>query len=270
MSSDTFKIMRWNADFDGPWGAPAAVQYRSGGFDGLSLTSTPEWKPESIGFISELLGLRYLNLRVKISQDLDVFQINTLEDLSLLTGSRRKIPNVVLPQLRSLCLTDRPGIEMANQFPQLEHFQIGTWKGSDLEMVRGGGCLKSLYLEGRRQAGTLAGIETCPAVEEIMSVNYSIADSSPLRPLDRLREVKLLAASPAAPHGIIRFSDIASSDLAKVWISNAPVLQDVDALRELPRLREVRLIECRLGRDDLQELKTLPGRVDVRIISPRG
>ncbi|WP_433920731.1 hypothetical protein OIE50_50375 [Streptomyces canus] len=269
MSSGEFKIMRWNVGFDGPWGVSAVERYRNGGFDGLSLTSAPDWNPESLGFIRELPGLRYFNLRAKISDDLDAFRVDTLEDLSLVTGSRRKIPNAVLSNLRSLCLTDRPGIEVASRFPRLERLRVGAWKGSDLEMIREGKHLVSVYLEGRRQAGSLAGIESCTAVEEFVSINYSITDSLPLRSLGGLREVKLLAASPTAPHGIIRFSDIASSSLGKVWISNASVLEGFEILKELPRLREVRLIECRLGGTELQELNTLSRRVDVRVIDPR-
>lgn len=95
---------------------------------------------------------------------------------------------------------------------------------------------------------------------------YSVADSRPLRSLDRLREVKLLAASPTAPHGNIGFSDIASDQLVKVWISNAPSLADIGVLKDLPSLREVRLIQCPLESTDRRELNLLSKKINVSVI----
>ncbi|MFF4573524.1 hypothetical protein [Streptomyces sp. NPDC001410] len=269
MSTDEFKVMRWHGGFDGPWGEAAVERYRRGGFDGLSLVPGADWAPRSLEFVRDLPGLRYLSLTARVSDDLEAFRIEGLEDLTLVTGSRRRVPETVQPRLRALCLTDRPGVDVASRFPRLERLRVGTWRGTDLEMICGAEHLTSVYLEGRRQTGTLAGAESCPAVEEFVSINYSVADSLPLRSLNGLREVKLLAASPTAPHGIIRFSDIASPNLVKVWISNPTVLEGFDILKELPRLREVRLVECRLSDAELQALNSLSGKVDVRIVDPK-
>jgi hypothetical protein len=120
-------------------------------------------------------------------------------------------------------------------------------------------------LEGRRQRATLDGVDRLAALEELVVVNYPVKDSAPLRSLPHLREVRLLAAKPAPPHEFIDFGDLATDQLRKVWTSNASSLRGLDLLRDLPALREVRLIGCALSRADLDDIDAARGRVKIEI-----
>lgn len=267
MNSGECKILQWDGAFDGAWSGDAAAKYRREGFDGLSLTAGAREKLRDLGFLQDLPGLRYLDVLAKVTDDLDAFRIGTLEELTLATGSRRKVPEVIQERLRALCLTDRPGIAVRDKWPILERFRLGAWRGSDLELLRGAEYLSSVHLEGRRQEGTLAGIDGCVSLTEFTSINYAVEDSAPLRHLGGLRTVKLMAAPPGPPHRRILFSDLAGDKLEKIWISNADELIDVGVLRSLPRLREVRLIHCRIGKADLRTLDSLAA--NVQVIEPK-
>jgi len=268
MSADGFKILHWADYFDGPWSPGGLNKYQSGHFDGLSLLTSVNSPPADLLFLADLVGLRSFYLRARVSNDLDAFRVVTLEDLTLVTGSRRVVPKVVQPSMRNLCLTDRPGIS-AVRWPALESLRIGMWRGRDLEFVRGAEQLRTVRLEGRRQHGSLTGIEECVALEEFVSIDYSIETTKPLAGLTRLRQVSLMAAPPASPHGEISFADLAGANLQKIWVSNAVALRDVGALDSLPHLRELRLVECRLTDRDMKTLGRLRDGVDVKVIDPR-
>jgi len=268
VAGGVFKVLQWSGDFDGAWADGGVERYRREGFNGLDLTPGGEWTPADLEFLEELEGLRFLEVRGKVPDDLVAFRHEELEELTLATGSRRRVPEVVRPQLKALCLADRPGVEVAQRWPNLERIRIGGWRGIDLGQVVGAARLSRVYLEGRRQQGTLRGVETCTSLTELISINYSIEDTAPLTGLDNLREVRLMAASPTPSHGRVSFADLAGPDLRRIWISNARNLLDFDALRSLPRLRELRLIECAVGAPDAELLTSLPASVDIRIIDP--
>jgi hypothetical protein len=262
-------VLQWNSAFDGPWSAESVRKYREGGFDGLVLSPSADWAPSDLDFLAELTGLRLFSLRSKLRRDLAAFHIDTLEDLTLVTGSRLPVPNAVQPELRRLCVTDRPGLEIDPRWPMLEWFRLGTWRGTDCQILSGAERLATVHIEGRRQSGTLEGIEECQSLENLTTINYSIGDTAPLRALNNLVEVKLLAAHPTPSHGRVDVSDVAGGSLSKLWIANAPALSGIESLSENPMLREVRLIDCGLAESDQRVLDALPKWVEVRIVTTR-
>lgn len=264
-----YQVMRWDGGFDGPWSSDAVEKYRKGGFDGLSLTPGGGWVPQDLRLVNDLPNLRYFHLRARLSNDLAVFGVDTLEELALATGSRRVVPKVVQPALRRLILTDRPGIDVARKWPMLEEIRVGRWRGSDLRMVCGAERLSVVRVEGRRQTGSLAGVESCRSVTDFMSVDYTLTDTAPLRSLVSLRDVRLLAAQPAAPHRRVSFADLAGPDVVRIWISNAADLQDLEAPAAMPRLRELRIIECPISARDNEILHALPDRIRVERVDVR-
>jgi hypothetical protein len=257
-------MLQWDWSFDGPWSEAAESRYREGGFDGLSLTTSTSTLPD-LEFLHRLPGLRALSVQGRVKNDVAAFLIGSLEELSLVTGSRVRLPEAVQPALRNLVMANRPGIEVASRWPALESFRVGMWRGSDLQMLSGARKLVRFYAEGRRQAGSLEGIEGCRSIEQIIMVDYSICGTAPLRGLSMLSELRMLAAPPAGPHQDIDISDIADSRIRTLWISNAPVLRHMDALLEMRFLRNVRLIKCHLEAADRQVLDSLSARAKVEI-----
>ena len=264
MTTD-FKILQWSGAFDGPWSAIGERRYRDEGFDGLSITGGQGWNPPNLEFLHELDRLRFFSAHAKVRNDLAAFTVASLEELVLATGSNRRVPDVAQSVLRSLVVMDRPGLDVAEHWPALESLRIGTWRGTDLHLLGTAEELGSLHIEGRRQSGSLEGIETCPSLREIVIVDYSIASSSPLRQLRKLTNVSLMAAPPSAPHGNIDMLDITSLELRSLWISNASALVHLEALAEASALRSVRLLGCRLTSTDRRTLLSLPGRMHVEI-----
>jgi hypothetical protein len=261
----TFKIMQWNGSFDGPWSEDAERKYREGGYNGLSIAGSSDWNPANLDFVLSLDEIRSFNVRAQVQQDLAAFMVPSLEELTLATGSKRKVPDTTQDELRRLVVTNRPGLEVAAHWPALESLRIGSWRGDDLRFLERASQLRSFYSEGRRQSGTLEGIEECQSLRELVSVNYSISQTRPLRELEMLSEVRLMAAPPTRPHGIVDLVDLVGPELKKLWISNASGFQNTDALTGAEKLREVRLIKCNLAESDMLVLGALPNRVRVDI-----
>lgn len=233
------------------------------------LSPGPTWTPSDLEFLHRLPGLRFLSVYARVKNDIAAFTIPTLEDLTLVTGSRLRVPEEVQPVVKHLVLTDRPGINISMHWPVLESFSLGSWRGTDLHLLNDASRLRHLDVEGRRQAGTLEGVETCASLEELITVDYPIKDTAPLRGLRSLREIRLLAARPTAPHGIINISDLSGSRLTKLWLSNAANIRHLDALANISSLREVRLIDCRLTSADRQFLDSMASRVKVELVNAR-
>jgi len=140
------------------------------------------------------------------------------------------------------------------------------WRDADLQMLSGARKLARFYAEGRRQAGSLEGIEGCISVEQIIIVDYSITSTAPLSALNILSELRMMAAPPAPAHENINLADLPNSRLRKLWISNASRLDHVEALVEMPLLRDLRLIGCRLEDADRSVLDMLSARAKVDVL----
>jgi hypothetical protein len=268
MAPASYHVMRWHSAMDGPWSAEASRRFQQQEFDGLVIVPSAEWKPRDLAFLADLDGLRSFSFTGRLRNDVDAFQVATLEDLTLVTGSKVTVPDDAQQvHLTRLCLTDRPGLAVDQHWPRLEWLRVGTWKATDLRFLEGASNLRHVHLEGRRQQGELEGVQGCTKIESLTMINYSIMDTAPLRGLDALAEVKLMAAKPTASHGRLDLADIASPSLSKLWISNASELRNLESLRDRPVLREVRLIGCPLSDADSQALSSLPRRVNVQLVS---
>jgi len=155
-----FRVMQWHSAMDGPWSAEAERRFRERDYDGLVVVPSKAWTPPDLDFVRELEGLRLFRFSGKVRDDLAVFEVPGLEVLTLVTGSRRAVPEVVQPALSALLLGDRPGLAVAARWPALATLRVGGWKGRDLRLLAGAGGLTGAYLEGQRQQGTLDGTTT--------------------------------------------------------------------------------------------------------------
>jgi len=267
MTSADYRIMQWHSAMDGPWSPEATRSFQQGGFDGLVVIPNADWTPQDLSFLADLEGLRSFSFTGKLRNDLAAFAVPTLEDLTLVTGSKLAVPEVAQARLSRLCLTDRPGITLYQHWPNLEWLRVGVWKATNLSMLEKAARLKHLHLEGRRQQGALDGIEDCVAIESLTIINYSVRDTAPLLGLNMLTEVKLLAAKPTAPHNPLDLAKITSQRLAKLWISNASEVLNLGALASHTALRELRLIGCQLSEADMRTLSSFPRQINVELVN---
>ena len=264
MSNNRDGIMDWRTRSDGPWNEDARRKYLDGGFHGLRYRSSA--KMRDLSFLESLPGLRYLSIDAKVLDDRQAFRLETLEELVLITGSRRAGPESLQPNLKSLLVMDRPGLSVSTNWPQLERIRIGSWKGRDLRIFEGADSLKHVRLEGSRQQGSLIGIDSCRNLIEFESVNYSVVDTTPFVNSNSLASVSLMAASPTPPHEEVDFEDFASAPVERIWISNAMRLNGVRSLGSSVRLRNLRLVECNVDASMLQILQSLPTAINVEVL----
>jgi hypothetical protein len=263
------KIMSWDSFTDGPWSMASENNFKNGGFDGLTLTPRRGEIFSDLNFLHRLKGIRHFSLNAQTKDDTAAFLVDTLEELTLLTGARNSIPRSTQARLRQLYILDRPSLAIQNNWPELRIIRLGTFSGVDLKVLEGARKLSNVHIDARRQSGTLEGIELCTQITELALVNYSTRDTQPLQNLDNLIQLKLMAAAPTAPHGTINFKDLPGKSLNKIWISNASRLTNLDALAEFPKLREVRLIDCQLDENNRQNINALPRPDRVDIVSTR-
>ncbi len=262
-----YRVMHWYSDMDGPWSPEASQRFQEQGFDGLAVIPSQEWVPRNLDFLRELAGLRSFSYTGRLTQDLTAFELESLEDLTLVTGSKLPVPNTPQTNLVRLVATDRPGLVVSPRWSNLLSLRIGGWRGHDLFGLDRAARLTHLHLEARRQKGSIEGIQRCASLESLVLVNYSIASAAPLRGLHSLTEIKLLAAEPTSAHDLIDLSALAAPKLSKIWISNAAILQNIDSLKWHSSLRELRLIGCRLSDSDMTSISSPPRRVTVQIVN---
>ena len=262
--------MQWSGSFDGPWSGEARSRYLDGGYDGLSVSAGQEWRQNELRFLEGLTGLRYLSLNVRLKNDLRAFLVPSLEELVLNTACGLALPEGIQPSVRRVVIPDRPGLDVGRRWPEIESLRIGAWKGVSLEFLEESRKLSKLYLEGERQAGGLAGLEACSTLRELRSANYAISDTAPLRGLRNLISVDMMAARPTGPHGRIDLADLSGSNLRRLWISNAPQIRHVEALLEIPTIREIRLIDCGLDGPQRRVLESMPLKGGLQLINTLG
>ncbi|MDP9794279.1 hypothetical protein J2S43_002791 [Catenuloplanes nepalensis] len=264
MPDADFRILRWYGDMDGPWSVAAPERFRRGGYDGLVLVPGRSWTPDDLTLLHGLPGLRMFALEQRLRRDTEAFTIDTLEELSLVTGARAPVPEVVQPHLTRLTLTDRDGIDVAIRWPRLRDLQLGQWRAPDCQRLAGAKSLTGIRLDGRGQQATLHGIEDCADLETLETQRVSVNGIDPLTGLSRLREVRLMT-SKDRPHGGLDLAALASSRIERVWISHAVRLTSLATLGAIPSLSEVRLIGCSFDERDLAELRSLAPRAEVSI-----
>ena len=208
-----------------------------------------------------------MNITSRIQRDEAAFRVGTLEELTLATGSKRPVPpDTWQPSMRSLLLTWRTGIEVSRFWAALESLRVDFHAGDNCRWLGEAGTLREFELHSRKQAGSLDGIEAAVALQSLRVINYALSGTAPLRPLSQLRVVSLLSAPPGPPHQLIDLADLADAPLEAIWVSDAAHLHGIATLAAHSRLRDVRLIRCRLSPSDHAVLADLPHQNRVTLI----
>jgi hypothetical protein len=211
--------------------------------------------------------LELFSLTASLKNDKAAFEIETIRNLTLVTGSKAAVPSTPQFEMERVCLTDRPGLDIGQKWPNVSWLRIGKWGSHNLGSLERANLLEEVYIEAKRQAGGLEGIETLSQLRVLKTINYSVQSLAPLSSLELLQEVRLMSARPSPPHEPFDLSALRSPMLQRLWVSNCPNFLHLEALAELPRLREVRFVDCQLSAADRDLLATLPSRVSVQLVN---
>lgn len=234
------------------------------GYEGLDLLGRCKIALGHLGFLVDLDQMRILGVETPVKDDRAAFTLTGLQELALLTGCRRPVPECELPVLRRLVLVERDGIE-SRKWPVLEELLLGVWRSNAVPFLDGGTRLRDVELQGKGQDASLDGIETCERLESLRVLDATVEDLTPLRALSNLRELKL--SSRQNPTGSLDLSAITSPVMERIWLTGVGELRNLSSLNDLPSLCELQLGDCPLTDADRVVLDRLADRVEVTILT---
>ena len=108
--------LNWMHVNDRAWTSRDTARYVEGAHNAVHIWFGRDvLKQFSLGFLSKLTGLAGLSLDGPLSNDLAVFDVGTLVDLSLVTSCKKPPLLERVPTLRSLALCERQGLDHVGQ-----------------------------------------------------------------------------------------------------------------------------------------------------------
>lgn len=255
-------VMTWHRG-DGPWGDEAVRRYVRGGYNGLSLSLPSSESLKDLRFLADLPRLRFVSVNAKVADDSAVFSLAELETLTLVTGSRRPLPDHTPPRLRTLVIVDRRGLGGAGgevRWPALTELQVGAFRREDTEWLASFPALELLRLEARKQAVDVSGVRHLSHLRKLVVVNAGLNGLEAFRELHNVEELDLMATARSAGHGVVDLAHVAKAPLRRLWIGHAEGLRNVEALLSVSTLRSCRLIACQPSDADRTVLAELAAR----------
>jgi hypothetical protein len=247
------------------WTDADTESYASGGCDGVKYRARrPVARKASLDFLRSLRGLRAADIEGRFPDDTPAFDVATLETLMLHTKCAAPLDLTHLHALIELGVDHRPNLEAIRGWAALTGLEVWDWEGDDLRFLGSKPALKSLRLEGiKSSAGSLTGIEDCPALEELTVLDTRLVGLEPLRALSALRRVHITQSAPSdgVPWDLSALAR--SGDLTWLTLTFCGPVASVRPLLEMRALRDVRLRGTTIVDGDIQPLIDLPTEVVV-------
>src|SRR5262249_7761477 len=126
-------------------------KYVAGGYEGVVYQFRAPVSYADLTFLSELPGLRYVEIDGKVADDTAVFGLAELEEAVLIVRCPRPLPKIGANGMSRLVLFgDRPGLERISKLSELHDLTVWGWKGQDLSFLRGCKSLTKLKIEADR------------------------------------------------------------------------------------------------------------------------
>jgi hypothetical protein len=247
------------------WTDADTAGYASSGCDGVKYRARrPVAIKASLDFLHNLQGLRAADIEGRFPDDTPAFGVSTLETLMLHTKCAAPLDLTHFPDLVELGVDHRPNLEAIRGAASLTGLEVWGREGGDLRFLGPKPALKSLRLEGTKNSvGALAGIEDCPALEELTVLDTRLEGIEPLRALRALRRLHITQRGPSEGTPWDLSALTSSGDLTWLTLTFCGPVESVRPLRQLPALRDVRLRGTTIVDGDIQPLIDLPPEVVV-------
>jgi hypothetical protein len=239
-----------------------------GGCDGVFYQFRSPVRHADVAFLSELPGLRYVEVDGQVSDDTAMFGVSGLEEIILINRCRLPIPEIAAVGMKRLCVFgNRPGLERVSALGNLRDLIIYGWKGEGLRFLAGCKSLKKIRIEAAKQLFSLEGLEGCRQLEEIWLWDGRVGSLAPLCGLRKLKRLWLFGYHRMKQSATLDLSDIADLvqlEELRITFAGAGALKSLEPLTRMPRLREVRLRGTFVLDGDLSPLSRLrPGTIVV-------
>jgi Leucine-rich repeat (LRR) protein len=217
-----FKICQRRANrfllLEGPWDPDIAPYFEAYGVTHLRLSAYAGWREKQIDFLRSLPFLTKLDLAAVGLKDVSpLYELPNLKALSV-NGLERRIDFPRIPSLRNLNIHwSQKNFSSLLDCTELEELGLDGYSGPDLKPFRNLKKMHNFALSFSR-VETLVGIENCVSLGRF-----------PLALVNRLTSLDHLEGC---------------GELWHVSVEGAKALQRIDAVAQLPYLREFSLVGC--------------------------
>ena len=182
--------LRWYEVWQRPWRASDAAAFTSGRYDALSIVARAKTlRYPDLGFLTELTGLRELDLRARVADDSAAFDLIGLQGMLLATGCKVPFDGGRLRALRGLALVANRDVAGIAAMPWLREVTLLRWGGSDLALLGDKPELTYLRLDCRGQSINPAALAACHELEDVHLNNGRLGELTPVSGHERLRRI---------------------------------------------------------------------------------
>jgi hypothetical protein len=250
----------WYTVWERLWRASDVAAFNSGRYDALTIVAKAKTvRFRDLGFLSELTGLRELDVRARVADDSAAFDLTGLEGMLLGTGCKIPFDGGRMRALRGLALFADRDLAGIAAMPWLREVTLVRWTGRDLAVLGDKPELTYLRLDCRGQAIDPAALAPCRELEDVHLNNGRLGDLTPFSEHDRLR--RLAAIGPKGPPSMdtpISLSPLASlPSLRWIELIRQPPFESLAPLRAMPDLQGIAFLGTTIVDGDLSPLLDL-------------
>jgi hypothetical protein len=252
--------LRWYVVWERRWRASDAAAFVSGGYDALSIVARAKTvRYPDLGFLSELTGLRELDVRARVADDSAAFDLIDLEGMLLATGCKVPFDGGRLRALRGLALFANRDLAGIAAMPWLREVTLVRWGGRDLALLGDKPELTYLRLDCLGQSVDPAALAACRELEDVHLNNGRLGELTPFSGHDQLR--RLAAIGPKGPPSMdtpVSLSPLASlPSLRWIELIRQPPIESLAPLRAMPELQGIAFLGTTIVDGDLSPLLDL-------------
>lgn len=253
--------LRWYVVWERPWRAGDAAAFTSGRYDGLSIVAPAKTVSyPDLSFLSELTGLRELDVRARVADDSAAFELIGLQGMLLATGCKVPFDGARLRALHGLALVANRDLAGIAAMPWLREVTLVRWGGSDLALLGDKPELSYLRLDCRGQTIDPAALAACHELEDVHLNNGRLRELTPLSGPNRLRRLAAIGPNrlPSTDDPVSLSPLVSLPSLRWIELIRQQPMVSLAPLRAMPELKGFAFLGTTVIDGDLSPLLDLP------------